>query len=46
MSFWLIHIESLLPGGYLRRTVDDRRELLAEVRVARPEAMHLDANEA
>jgi len=39
VEFWPIYIKSLLPSGYLRRTIDDRRELLAEVRVARPETM-------
>jgi len=45
LSFWPIHIESLLLGGYLRRTINNRRELLAEVRVAIPEAVHSDTNE-
>jgi len=44
LSFQQIHTESLLPSGYLRRTIDHRREL-AEVRLARPEAMYLDADE-
>ena len=43
VEFWLIHVVSLLPGGHLRRTIDDMRELLTEVRVARP-AVHSDEN--
>ena len=39
------YIECLLLGGYLTRTIDNRRGIFSEMRAARPGAVHLDATE-